>query len=68
MNAQLHQWSEHTIDLSAYWSQAGWWQPDEVGVYLLISTYQSEPGYYSFYVAQIGTEDAEALAFNILEK
>lgn len=57
-NAPLNQWSEHTIDLSAYWAETGWWQPEEISVYLVVSTYYTEPGYYAFYVAQIETEDA----------
>jgi hypothetical protein len=58
-NAQLNQWSEHTIDLSAYWEKAGWWQPEEISVYLVISTYYTEPGPYAFYVAKIETESAQ---------
>jgi hypothetical protein len=58
-NAPLNQWSEQTIDLAAYWAKAGWWQPKEVNLYLLVSTYYTEPGYYSFYIAQIETEDAK---------
>ena len=54
-NAPLDQWSEHTIDLSAYWAETGWWQPEEVSVYLVVSTYYTEPGYYAFYVAKIQT-------------
>ena len=42
-HAQLNQWPEHTIDLSSYWNKANWWQPEEIKVYLLISTYYSEP-------------------------
>jgi len=52
-HAQLNQWSEHTIDLSSYWNKANWWQPEEIKVYLLISTYYSKPGYYAFYVAKV---------------
>jgi len=59
-NAQLNQWSEHTIDLAAYWRAANWWQPKEMDMMLLVSTYYTEPGYYTFYVSQVETEDAEA--------
>jgi hypothetical protein len=59
-NAQLHQWSEHTIDLSAYWKKANWWQPEEIEVYVLVSTYYSEPGYYTLYVAKVEAEGAKA--------
>jgi len=52
-HAQLNQWSEHTIDLSSYWNKANWWQPEEIKVYLLISTYYSKSGYYAFYVAKV---------------
>ncbi len=55
-NAPLEQWSEHTIDLSAYWAETKWWQPEEISVYLVISTYYTEPGHYAFYVAKIETD------------
>jgi 4-amino-4-deoxy-L-arabinose transferase-like glycosyltransferase len=58
-NAQLRQWSEHTIDLSAYWKKANWRQPEEIEIYLLISTYYSEPGYYALYVAKVEAEGAK---------
>lgn len=58
-NAPLNQWSEYTIDLAAYWAKTGWWQPEEISVYLVVSSYYTEPGYYAFYVAQIETEDAK---------
>jgi 4-amino-4-deoxy-L-arabinose transferase-like glycosyltransferase len=58
-NAPLNQWSEQTIDLAAYWAKTGWLQPKEVNLYLLVSTYYTEPGYYSFYIARIETEDAK---------
>jgi 4-amino-4-deoxy-L-arabinose transferase-like glycosyltransferase len=51
--AQLNQWSEYTIDLAGYWEEAGWWQPDDVEIYLLASTYYSEPGHYALYVAEV---------------
>jgi len=59
-NAQLYQWSEHTIDLLAYWNQAGWQQPEKIRVCLVISTYYSQPGYYALYVAKVETEGAKA--------
>jgi len=55
--AQLQQWSEHTIDLPAYWSHAGWQQPTEVTVLLVVSAYYTNPGYYAFCVAGIEMED-----------
>jgi len=55
--AQLQQWSEHTIDLPAYWSHAGWQQPTEVTVLLVVSAYYINPGYYAFCVAEIEMED-----------
>jgi hypothetical protein len=58
-NAPLNQWSEQTIDLAAYWAKTGWLQPKEVNLYLLVSTSYTEPGYYTFYLAQIETEDAK---------
>jgi|GEM_PF-1532964 len=58
-NAQLNQWSEHTIDLASYWEEANWWQPEEVEVYLLISACYLEPGHYALYVAEIGAETAQ---------
>jgi len=59
-NAQLNQWSEHAIDLSAYWSETNWWQPKEIDMMLLVSTYYTEPGYYTFYLAKIEMDDAKA--------
>ena len=59
-NAQLNQWSEHVIDLAAYWSEANWWQPGEIDMMLLVSTYYTEPGFYTFYVSQVETGDVEA--------
>ena len=55
--AQLQQWSEHTIDLPAYWSHSGWQQPTEVTVLLVVSAYYTNPGYYAFCVAGIEMED-----------
>ena len=52
-SAQLNQWSEHTIDLASYWEEANWWQPEEVEIYLLVSTRYSEPGHYALYVAKV---------------
>jgi hypothetical protein len=59
-NAQLHHWSEHTIDLSTYWKETNWWQPEEIEVYLLISTHYSEPGYYALSVAKVEAETAQS--------
>ena len=59
-NAQLSQWSEHTIDLLAYWNQAGWWQPPEVNMVLAVSTYYTEPGYYTLHIAKVEAEDTKA--------
>jgi len=56
--AQLNQWSECSIDLSAYWGQTNWWQPKEIDMMPLVSTYYTDPGYYTFYVASIETADA----------
>jgi len=58
--AQLHQWSEHTIDLSAYWSHAGWQQPTEVTVLLVVSAYYTNPGYYNLYIAGVEMNDVQA--------
>jgi hypothetical protein len=55
--AQLHQWSEHSIDLPAYWSHAGWQQPTEVTVLVVVSAYYTNPGYCTFCVAGIEMED-----------
>jgi len=55
--AELGRWSEHSIDLPAYWSQAGWQQPKEIHMLIVISAHYDNPGRYAFYVARIGTED-----------
>jgi hypothetical protein len=56
--AQLHQWSEHSIDLPAYWSQAGWQQPQEINVLIVLSTHYDHPGHYAFYIAGVEADDA----------
>ena len=58
--AQLHQWSEHTIDLLAYWSHAGWQQPMEVTVLSVVSAYYTNPGYYTLYIARVEMNDVQA--------
>jgi len=58
--AQLHQWSQHTIDLLAYWSHAGWQQPTEVTVLLVVSAYYTNPGYYTLYIARVEMNDVQA--------
>ncbi|MFC2062832.1 ArnT family glycosyltransferase [Chloroflexota bacterium] len=58
-NAQLNQWSEYTIDLANYWEQTGWWQPEEIKVYLVVTAHYSEPGYYSAFFGRIETETAQ---------
>jgi 4-amino-4-deoxy-L-arabinose transferase-like glycosyltransferase len=58
--AQLNQWSEHTIDLAAYWSHAGWQQPTEVTMLLVVSAYYTNPGYYNLYIARVGMNDVRA--------
>jgi hypothetical protein len=55
-NARLNQWSEHTIDVPYYWQIANWQQPEEIDLYLVVSTYYTEPGFYAFHVAGIETE------------
>jgi 4-amino-4-deoxy-L-arabinose transferase-like glycosyltransferase len=55
--AQLEQWSEHIMDLPAYWNHAGWQQPAEVTVLLVVSSYYTNPGYYTFCVAEVEMED-----------
>ncbi|MFC2032045.1 ArnT family glycosyltransferase [Chloroflexota bacterium] len=57
--AQLNQWSEHSIDLSDYWKRANWWQPEEIQIYFVISTYYSEPGYYVLYVAKVEADSTK---------
>ncbi|MBN2186887.1 MAG: glycosyltransferase family 39 protein [Dehalococcoidia bacterium] len=51
--AQLYQWSEQGIDLPAYWSRAGWLQPEKINMLMTISTRYDSPGDYVFYVAGI---------------
>ncbi len=57
--AQLYQWSEHSIDLAAYWSQAGWQQPEEINMLMVLSTYYNNPGHYAFYVARVEMSDVQ---------
>ena len=58
--AQLHQWAEHNIDLRAYWGHAGWQQPTEVTVLLVVSSYYTNPGYYTLYIAGVEVNDVQA--------
>jgi len=56
--ARLHRWSEQTIDLSRYWSQADWQQPKEINMLITISTHYDNPGDYAFYIARAETDGA----------
>ena len=51
--AELCRWSEQTIDLAGYWSQAGWEQPDEISMVMVVSAHSDHPGRYHFYVARV---------------
>jgi hypothetical protein len=57
-NTRLNQWSEYTIDLASYWEQTGWWQPEEIKVYLVVTAHYSEPGYYSAFFGRVETKKA----------
>jgi len=50
--AELGQWSEFTVDLPAYWRQAGWTQPEEVRLLIVVSAHYKNPGPYAFYIAR----------------
>jgi len=56
--AQLYQWSEQSIDLPAYWSQAGWQQPEKINMLMTISTHYDSPGDYAFYIARAEADGA----------
>ena len=56
--ARLHRWSEQTIDLSRYWSQADWQQPKEINMLITISTRYDNPGDYAFYIARAEADGA----------
>jgi len=55
--AELGQWSEHSIDLPAYWSQAGWPPHEELTMLMVISAHYQKPGAYAFCLAKAETED-----------
>lgn len=57
--AELGQWSEHSIDLPAYWSQAGWPQCEEVTMLMVVSAHYQKPGAYAFCVAKAGIEHVQ---------
>lgn len=46
-------WSEITLDLVSYWGQAGWLVPQEVDIYLAVSTSYNMAGYQALYIAGI---------------
>ncbi len=56
--ARLHRWSEQTIDLSRYWSQADWQQPEKIKMLITISTRYDNPGDYAFYIARAEADGA----------
>ena len=43
-----------------YWTKADWRQPEEIKMFLVVSTYYTEPGYNTFYVAKTKTDDIKA--------
>jgi uncharacterized membrane protein len=52
----LGQWSEFNIDLKQYWSDAGWPVPQNITIYVVLSTNYASPGEYAFYIAGIQTQ------------
>ena len=50
---KLGQWLEETIDLTSYWAQANWEQPEEVEVSFFVSISYTNPGVYDLYIASI---------------
>ena len=55
-NAALNQWSEQTIDLAAYWQQAGWVLPQNMNIQLVAAGSTTNPGGSTFYVSNIGEQ------------
>ena len=53
-NAALNQWSDQTIDLSAYWQQAGWALPQNINIQLVAAGGTTNPGGSTLYVSNIG--------------
>jgi hypothetical protein len=45
------------MDLPAYWNHAGWQQPAEVTMLLVVSAYYTNPGYHTLCVAEVEMED-----------
>ncbi|MFC1875126.1 ArnT family glycosyltransferase [Chloroflexota bacterium] len=54
--AELGQWSEETIALASYWTQAGREPPDEVDISFFVSTHYTSPGTYNLYIADVAEE------------
>ncbi|MBA7590405.1 hypothetical protein ES708_32523 [subsurface metagenome] len=46
-------WSEITLDLASYWSQAGWLVPQEVDIFLAVAATYNMAGYQTLYIAGI---------------
>ena len=55
--AQLHEWSDQFIDLAEYWSLAGWQQPEEVSILIMVSAHFNYPGDYTFYISDVEIEE-----------
>lgn len=53
--APLYRWSEHSIDVAHYWTEAGWEIPEELTLLVVLSAHADSPGYYTFHVGSVTT-------------
>lgn len=55
--APLYELSEHSLDVARYWRMGGWDVPDEIGLLAVLSSTSEHPGYFTFIVERIVTEE-----------
>ena len=51
--ATMLKWSAETINLTAYWAEAGWGTPGEIQISFYVWTRYISPGKHDLYVADI---------------
>ena len=51
--AVMNQWDDFNVDISAYWADAGWSQPDKIDLYVMLKNDSSIPGSHVFAISSI---------------
>jgi len=52
----LDQWDDFNIDISEYWAEAGWIQPDKIDIYIITKVDTSMLGEHDFMIASISAD------------